>query len=182
MKPLDLINQLDEPDRTIACETLEAANARFEYSKKDQARCRRNSKIRKWNAELKRRLYSEIADPEEARRQYVKARKDRTRIAPLSVRGFMRRIEELEKHRARLSGTGGKGLTAYTVQPDARPPDKWQRAVASVRNKAYWAQLDEFMDDWQPGVAPKDVAHALINCGYHPYDAVLRLTGREANR
>ena len=206
MTPSELMNQLDEPDRTIALKTLEAVNLRFEFSLKDQPRSARNTKIRKQNAKLKTKLYSEIRVPEEARQQYILQRKATQKISPIGKRPFMACIDKLVKHRSRLSGSGGKGLTSYIVQKDARSPDKWQRVVAAVRNRTvraqvaclvwwdffairtrdegnkYWAHLDEFMEDWEPGVPLKDLAHALINCGYHPYDAALRLTGGEANR
>ena len=195
-----LIETLDEPNRTIAGETMDALLAKMKVKRADQSRIKKNVKIRDENMELFNRLMVGAKNPYTAKLEYLEKRRLPIPPKKLTYRN-QKRVTQLQRVREKLAGSKAKGLATLKARPGAKGPQEWANDVAQIPNpivraqiacliwwdffsyrtrengQRHWDHLDSYMAGFKPGVSDRDTARALIDCGYHPFDAAARAIG-----
>lgn len=115
-------------------------------------------------------------------------------------------LKDLEVFRKANAGEGCQGFKPHKQYAGAKTPEKWSEQIrrivdpvvrASVAciiwwdffsqrvraaGQSEWAHLSDLMDTFRDHPPALEICHALIDCGYHPFDAAIRVTGGECHR
>jgi hypothetical protein len=197
----EVIESIDEPHRSKARLTRDAHKAKMQRNLLEKPRLKKNAERRAYNEKLRKKIRAKYPNLLAARDEIERRCKRMIKASPNIEKRYRDAISDLHRSRERLAGEGSKGLSTWSSRPDARCPSDWARLVGSIPEESvrsqvacliwwdffgmrirdngeeYWDHLDDYMEEWVPDVPERKIAHGLIECGYHPYDACARSIG-----
>ena len=115
-------------------------------------------------------------------------------------------LADLEIHRSAISGAQCQGFKPNKQYEGARTPEKWSQIVRTIADpiervsvacivwwdffsqrirdegQPEWTHLNDLIDGFRDHAPIVKIVNALIDCGYHPFDAAVRVTGGEWHR
>ena len=206
MRFSDLIKLLDGQRRIEAESAFSAIEERLRIRKKNAPILKENQRRRELNRQLWDSLSAKYLNESSLHYYYKKLLNPMVTMKYRLDRFHEKTLATLERYRQAAAGVGCQGMKPCREYANAKTPEDWNTEIRKIADpiarssvacivwwdffsqrvrsngQEQWTHLNDLLDDFREHPSVISVVNALIDCGYHPFDAVVRVTGGEWHR
>jgi hypothetical protein len=206
MKCADLIQLLDGDHRAKAEAAFNALEERRRIRKLNAVTLDENKTRRDYNRDLWDSLEAQRMAPLTLQWHYKRGAKPMLRHRHRIDKATRMALADLDTHRVATAGDGCQGFKPNKQYAGSKTPEKWSEEIRRIADpiarvsvacivwwdffsqrirdegQPEWTHLNDLIAEFRDHAPIKQIVNALIDCGYHPFDAAVRVTGGEWHR